>query len=114
MAGHTQFQLISTPGPNGLLVRAFGRLSLGHGAFDGLWEPHFRRGCRISLDLTEVTEMDARGLGVLVGLARRARQDGIAISVAGASPAVSSLAALVHLDQILGGDWGAGRARPAA
>jgi ABC-type transporter Mla MlaB component len=114
VAGQTQFQLISTPGPNGLLVRAFGRLSLGHGASDGVWEPHIRRGCRISLDLTEVTELDARGLGVLVALARQAQQDGIAISVAGASPAVSSLAAVVHLDQVLGGNWGVGRARPAA
>lgn len=114
MAGQAQFQLISTAGPGGLLVRAFGRLSLGHGAFDGLWEPHIRRGCRISLDLTGVTEMDARGLGVLVELARRAQQDGIAISVAGASPAVSLLAAVVHLDQVLAGDWDTRRARPAA
>jgi anti-anti-sigma regulatory factor len=114
VAGQTQFQLISTAGPNGLLVRACGRLSLGHGALDCLWEPHIRRGCRVSLDLTEVTEVDACGLGVLAALAQRARQDGIAISVAGASPAVRSLATVVHLDQILGGDWGARVARPAA
>ena len=114
MAEQPQFQLISTAGPNGLVVRACGRLSLGHGALDGLWEPHIRRGCRVSLDLTEVTEVDACGLGVLAALAQRAQQDGIALSVAAASPAVSSLAAVVHLDQILAGNWGGRLARPAA
>ena len=113
MAAQTHFQLTSAPGPNGLTVRARGRLTLGHGATERLWEPHVTGG-RVCLDLTEVTEVDARGLGVLAALAHRARRDGIALSVAGASAAVSALAAAVRLDRVLGGAWNNRRARPAA
>jgi anti-anti-sigma regulatory factor len=114
VAAHTQFQLTSATGPHGLMVRARGRLTLGHGATERLWEPHVTGGGRVSLDLTGVTEVDARGLGVLASLARRARQNGITLSVAGASAVVSSLAVAVRLDRVLGGAWGNRIGRPAA
>ncbi len=100
-----QFGLWSTSGPDGVVVRACGRLSLGHGAADDLWEPLVRDARGVTLDLTGVTELDARGVGVLAALAARARQTGATLTIAGASRAASSVAQVVRLDQILPGAW---------
>lgn len=107
-----QFRLSSTNGPDGLVVRARGRLALGHGASDDLWQRHVCDARRVSIDLTGITELDARGVGVPAALAHRARQTGVALSVAGASRVARTVAALVRLDQVLVGTWDRGTVRP--
>jgi anti-anti-sigma factor len=56
---------------------------------------------RVVLDLQDVDEMDAAGLGLLVELHCRARQRAAELRIANASPRVRRLMALTSLDSVL-------------
>ena len=90
-----------------VVLRACGRLTLGHGAEDRLWTSQLdaARGAEIALDLSCVTQFDARGLGVLAELAGRALQRGVGLSVIGASRVTQRLARLARLDVAIPGNW---------
>ena len=60
----------------------------------------------VQIDLGGVTEIDARGLGMLAELTRETRAIGGRIAVVSASPRVRRLLRLTHLDGLL--DSGAG------
>ena len=55
----------------------------------------------VRVDLGEVTEIDARGLGMLAELTRQTRAGGGRLSVVSASPRVRRLLRLTHLDGLL-------------
>jgi anti-anti-sigma factor len=55
----------------------------------------------VRVDLGEVTEMDARGLGMLAELTRRTRAHGGNVAVISASPRVRRLLRLTRLDALL-------------
>lgn len=59
--------------------------------------------CRLVLDLTLVSDIDAAGLAVLVGTERRARLLGGSLRLAAARPAVSMAVHAAGLDWLLGG-----------
>jgi anti-anti-sigma regulatory factor len=86
---HGQFSLTSVREARGVVVRASGRLVLGHGAQETVWASHLGldSGGRIALDLSCVNDVDAHGLGVLAGLAGDALQRGIPMSVTAAKGA---------------------------
>lgn len=58
------------------------------------------------LDLTDVTALDASGVGCLIGAIRRARESGGEVVIEGARPAVAQLLDSVGIDRIarLAGD----------
>ncbi len=56
---------------------------------------------RVVLDLQDVDEMDAAGLGLLVELHCRARQRAGELRITNASPRVRRLMALTNLDSVL-------------
>ena len=58
-------------------------------------------GADVRIDLGSVTEIDARGLGMLAELTRQTRQGGGRIVVVHASPRVKRLLRLTHLDGLL-------------
>jgi anti-anti-sigma factor len=90
-----------------MIVRACGRLVLGQGADEPFWSSHLEQATAtdVALDLSCVNDVDARGLGVLATLVRRARQRGTAVSVIAASRSVQRLAELTRLDRALPGAW---------
>jgi anti-anti-sigma factor len=89
------------------VVRACGRLVLGHGANEPLWASQLDQAptTEVALDLSCVNDVDARGLGVIAELARRARRRGTTVSVIAASRVVQRLGELTHLDRALPGAW---------
>jgi anti-anti-sigma factor len=116
-----QFSLMSIRQAQRTVLRAFGRLVLGHGAHEPLWTSHFDQAVAtdVVLDLSCVNDVDARGLGVLAALVRRARQRGARLSVIAASSVVQRLAEMTRLDRALPGAWnervgvlGCGGSRP--
>jgi ABC-type transporter Mla MlaB component len=104
-------------------VRACGRLVLGHGADESLWASQLDQyaATDVALDLSCVSDLDARGLGVLATVVRRAGQRGTTVSVLAASRVVQRLGELMGLDRALHGAWNertgvfgcGGRARPS-
>jgi len=58
-------------------------------------------GADVRVDLGSVTDIDARGLGLLAELTRETRRTGGRIAVVGASPRVRKLLHLTHLDGLL-------------
>jgi anti-anti-sigma factor len=100
-----QFSLMSIRQAHRIVVRACGRLVLGHGAYEPLWASHVDQGTDVAIDLSCVNDVDAKGLGVLAELARRARQRGTAVSVIAASPVVQRLVEMTGLDRALPGAW---------
>ena len=58
-------------------------------------------GADVRIDLGSVTEIDARGLGMLAELTRQTRLGGGRIVVVHASPRVKRLLRLTHLDGLL-------------
>ena len=67
-------------------------------------------GANVRVDLGSVTEIDARGLGMLAELARETRLSGGQLVVSNASPRVERLLRLTHLDGLLEGAKGPRRA----
>ena len=55
----------------------------------------------IRVDLANVTEIDARGLGMLADLTRRMHAVGGRVAVISASPRVERMLRLTHLDALL-------------
>lgn len=63
----------------------------------------------VRVDLGAVTEIDARGLGMLAELTRQTHAGGWRVSVVSASPRVRRLLEVTHLDGLLeGGSGGSG------
>jgi anti-anti-sigma factor len=60
---------------------------------------------RIAWDLSRVSDIDARGVGVLADAARRAGERGVRVTVRAASAVVHRLATLARLDTVIAGDW---------
>jgi len=58
----------------------------------------------VVLDFSEVIEVDARAIGVLADLSRRALTSGRRLAIAGAEARVHQLLHLTGLDMILSGD----------
>lgn len=102
-----QFSLTSFREAQRMVVRACGRLILGHGADEPLWAQHLERtsATNVALDLSCVHDVDARGLGLLASLVRRARERGSVVSVTAASRVVQRLGKMVRLNQVLPGPW---------
>jgi anti-anti-sigma factor len=102
-----QFSLTSFREAQRVVVRACGRLILGHGAHEPLWARHMEQAMatNVALDLSCVNDVDARGLGLLAGLVRRARQRGAIVSVIAASRVLQRLAEMTRLDRALPGAW---------
>jgi anti-anti-sigma factor len=102
-----QFSLTSIREAQRTVVRACGRLVLGHGAEEALWTSHLDEATatHVALDLSCVKDVDARGLGVLAALVRRARQRGTTLSVIAASRALQRLVEITRLDNALPGAW---------
>lgn len=102
-----QFSLTSFREAQRVVVRACGRLILGQGADQDLWAAHLDQttATNVALDLSCVDDVDARGLGVLAGLVRRARGRGTIVSVVAASRVVQRLVEMTRLDQVLPGTW---------
>jgi ABC-type transporter Mla MlaB component len=102
-----QFSLTSFREAQRTVVRACGRLVLGHGAHEPVWAPHLDQTTAtvVALDLSCVNDVDARGLGLLAGLVRRARQRGTTVSVIAASRLVQRLGKMTRLDRALTGAW---------
>lgn len=101
------FSLMSMREVHRVVVRACGRLVLGHGAEEALWTAHLDRATvtDVAIDLSCVNDVDARGLGVLANLVRRARQRDLIVSVIAASRVVQRLGEMTHLDRALPGAW---------
>jgi ABC-type transporter Mla MlaB component len=102
-----RFHLASIQQAHGVLIRACGQFIVGHGAAETLWTPHVELANRgtVMLDLAGVTDIDARGLGVLAWLVRRSAERSVAPSVVAASQVVATLAGLTRLDRVLRGAW---------
>lgn len=102
-----QFSLTSFREAQRVVVRACGRLILGQGADQDLWAAHLDQttATNVALDLSCVDDVDARGLGVLADLVRRARRRGTIVSVMAASRVVQRLVEMARLDQVLPGAW---------
>jgi anti-anti-sigma factor len=88
------------------LMQTCGALVLNSESSNWLLEPGVGPR-RITWDLSRVSDIDARGLGVLADAARRARDRGVHLSVLAASAVVHRLAALAKLDTVIPGDWNA-------
>ena len=103
MAHTRKFHLSSSRRMHELVVRACGRFTLGHGALEALWARQIEgAGHRaVTLDLACVSDMDARGLGVLASLTRNLAAAGRVVSVASASDVVARLVKLARLDTVL-------------
>lgn len=119
-----QFSLTSIREAQRTVLRACGHMVLGHGADEPLWVSQLDQSAatEVAVDLSCVSDLDARGLGVLATLVRRARQRGTTLSVIAASRVVQRLAEMTGLDRALQGAWhertailGCGaRARPSS
>lgn len=85
---------------NQVLVRVSGRLNPPEAALP--WTDCLQQPARdIRVDLGGVTEIDARGLGMLAELTRRMRAHGGRVAIVSASPRVQRLLRLTHLDALL-------------
>jgi anti-anti-sigma factor len=107
LARARQFSLMSIRQAQRMVARACGRLVLGHGAHEALWASHLDQDTAtdVALDLSCVKDVDAKGLGVLAELSRRARHRGTTLSVIAASPVVQRLGEMARLDRVLPGAW---------
>lgn len=90
---------------NQVLLRVSGRLVDPRPATPE-WHDCLRRlsAADVRVDLGAVTEIDARGLGMLAELTRQTRAGGGHLSVVSASPRVRRLLRLTHLDGLLASD----------
>ena len=102
-----QFSLTSFREAQRVIIRACGRLIVGHGAEQPLWAAHVDQATatNVALDLSCVNDIDARGLGLLAGLVSRARQRGTIVSLIAASRVVQRLGEMTRLDRALPGAW---------
>lgn len=101
-ARSTSFTADCVPSAGHVLLRVSGRLVDARRLTPG-WDDCLRRlaGEHVRVDLGGVTEIDARGLGMLAELTRESRAVGGRVSVVCASPRVRRLLAVTHLDTLL-------------
>jgi anti-anti-sigma factor len=97
---------------NQVLVRVSGRLVNPHGPVQSWPECLQQPASDVQVDLGEVTQIDARGLGMLADLTRRMRAHGGRVAVVSANPRVRRLLRLTQLDALL--DTGSAGPRQAA
>jgi len=98
---------------NQVSLRVSGRLVDPNRPITG-WKTCLERlaGADVRIDMASVTEIDARGLGMLAELTRETRNAGGRVAVVGASPRVRRLLTLTHLDALLN-DGGVGPRKAA-
>ena len=60
---------------------------------------------RVTWDLSQVTDLDAAGVGALADAVRRANEGGGSVYIHAASPLVHRLAALARIDAMVPGAW---------
>ena len=103
----SQFSLTSIREAQRIVVRACGRLVVGHGAHEPLWASQLDQSAPtdVALDLSCVSDLDARGLGVLATLVRRARRRGTTVSVIAASRVVHRIGEMTGMDRAIPGAW---------
>lgn len=101
------FSLMSIRKGQRMVVRACGRLVLGHGADAPRWSAHLDQATvtDVALDLSCVNDVDARGVGLLAELVGDAHQRGRTVSVIAASWVVQRLGEMTRLDRVLPGTW---------
>lgn len=99
-----RFRADCVPTPDRLLVRFSGRLMLDPRATPD-WRACLERAqaCTVAIDLGEVTQIDASGLGLLAELTRATRATGRRLAVVSASPRVRRLLTLTRLDAAIEG-----------
>lgn len=76
------------------------RLEFRHAALDHLDRVVQARGARVFVELGATTEIDANGLGVLVLLQKRSREQMIAVRLLHPSAAVRQMLELTKLDYL--------------
>jgi ABC-type transporter Mla MlaB component len=109
------FAVAAAPAPGRLLVKATGRMVVGHGADSGRW-----RVCLLPqvgdvlVDLSAVTALDARGVGVLASLVRGVTGRGRRFRVVAASPRAERVLAVTGLASIVASTRHSSRRSPAA
>ena len=98
---------------NQVSLRVSGRLVDPNRPITG-WKTCLERlaGADVRIDMASVTEIDARGLGMLAELTRETRNTGGRVAVVRASPRVRRLLTLTHLDGLLD-DGGVGPRKAA-
>ena len=97
------FALATTAAPGRLLVTVSGRLVVGHGADSGQWRTCLAlyEARDVLLDLSGVTALDARGVGVLAGLVDRMTDRGGRVRVVAASPRAEWVLTVTGLASLL-------------
>jgi anti-anti-sigma factor len=95
---------------NEVSLRVSGRLVVEPRQAGPDWSRCLERlaGAAVRVDLGSVTEIDARGLGMLAELTRETRRQGGDVAVVKASPRVRRLLELTHLDTLLADTPGRG------
>jgi ABC-type transporter Mla MlaB component len=97
------FTLAATGAPGRLILKAYGRLVVGHGADPGRWRaclaPHDAND--LLVDLSGVTALDAGGVGVLAGLVDRVTGRGGRVRVVAASPRAEWVLRLAGLASLI-------------
>jgi anti-anti-sigma factor len=85
-------------------LRAIGRLVVGGGASDPVWQMgrEWRGTRRVVVNLSEVSALDAAGLGALLRLRESAGRHGVPVVVRQAAPRVQRLLQLTRLDGVFG------------
>ena len=105
MTLHTlQFGLARREAVRSTLLVVSGRLVLGHGADWAIWAPYLEphRGMRVCVDVGDVTQLDAAGIGLLVRVASELRLRGCQVSVVAARSGVRRMLDITGLLQPLG------------
>jgi anti-anti-sigma factor len=111
-----KFALVATALPGHLIVKAHGRLVVGHGANAAQWRacltPH--EASDVLVDLAGVTALDAGGVGVLAGLVDRVTGRGGRVRVVAASPRAEWVLSLAGLASLIASTRRSAWGRPAA
>jgi anti-anti-sigma factor len=88
----SHFRLVKRCFADAVILRASGRLVLGHGARWSAWAPFVDGSARrVCVDLGGVTAIDAAGLGVLVRAAAESRRSRGEFSIGATSATVSDM-----------------------
>jgi hypothetical protein len=108
------FALAAAPAPGRLVVKASGRMVVGHGADSGYWRACLHQAGDLLVDLSAVTALDARGVGVLASLVRGVTGRGGRFRVVAASPRAERVLEVTGLASIVASTRHSRRRSPAA
>ena len=110
---HAAFRADCVRNAEQLILRFSGRLMVHPDGGPPGWKSCLERTPfqTIAIDLGDVTDIDATGLGLLVELARGARAQGRRVALLAASPRVRKVLSLTRLDTVVDGDVGDGLRR---